>query len=110
VVISGSIHPTPSGPVNVTLEYSQNQGANYQEIGRVTSTADGTFSYTWKLSGGGMFMIIADVQGLKSSPASIGTSSGVPAFPLESLFVGGALGLLFVILGRKERLRCRPKF
>ena len=103
VVISGSIHPTPSGPVNVTLEYSQNQGADYQEIGRVTSAADGTFSYSWKLPSGGMFMIRADVQGLKSSPASIGTSSGFPAFPLESLFAGGALGLLFVILIRKER-------
>jgi hypothetical protein len=108
-VISGSIHPTPSAPVNVTLEYSQNQGANYQEIGRITSAADGTFSYSWKLPGDGIFMIRADVQGLKSSPASIGTSSSVPGFPLESLLAGGVLGLLFVILRRKERLRSRPK-
>jgi hypothetical protein len=107
VVISGSIHPTPSAPVNVTLEYSQNQGTNYQEIDRVTSATDGTFSYSWKLPGGGMFMIRADVQGLKSSPASIGTSGGVPGFPLESLLAGGTLGLLFVILLRKERQKLR---
>jgi hypothetical protein len=103
-VISGSIHPTPSAPVNVTLEYSQNQGANYQEIARVTSGADGTFSYSWRLPGGGMFMIRADAQGVKSSPVSIGTSSGVPGFPLESLLVGSALGLLFLIVRRKQRL------
>jgi hypothetical protein len=109
VVISGSIHPTPSAPVNVTLEYSQNQGANYQEIGRITSGADGTFSYSWKLPAGGMFMIRADVQGLKSSTASIGTSGGVPGFPLESLFAGGALGMLFVILLRKERPKSQLK-
>jgi hypothetical protein len=109
VVISGSIHPTPSAPVNVTLEYSQNQGANYQEISRITSGADGTFSYSWKPSSGGMFMIRADVQGLKSSTASIGTSGGVPGFPLESLLAGGALGILFVILLRKERPKSQPK-
>jgi hypothetical protein len=103
-VISGSIHPTPSGPVNVTLEYSQNQGANYQEIARVTSGADGTFSYSWRLPGGGMFMIRADAQGVKSSPVSIGTSSGVPGFPLESLLVGSALGLRLLIVRRKQRL------
>jgi hypothetical protein len=108
-VISGSIRPTPSAPVNVTLEYSQNQGANYQEIGRITSGADGTFSYSWKLTGGGMFMIRADAQGVKSSPASIGTSSGVPGFQLESLLAGCALGLLFVIVRRKERPKSRPK-
>jgi hypothetical protein len=103
-VVSGSIHPTPSAPVNVTLEYSQNQGANYQEIARITSGADGTFSYSWKLPGGGMFMIRADAQGVKSSPASLGTSGGVPGFPLESLLAGGALGLLFEIVRRKRRL------
>jgi hypothetical protein len=97
-VISGSIRPTPMAPVNVTLEYSQNQGANYQEIARITSGADGTFSYSWRLPGGGMFMIRADAQGVKSSPASIGVSSGVPGFPLESLVIGSALGLLFLIL------------
>jgi hypothetical protein len=97
-VISGSIHPTPMAPVNVTLEYSQNQGANYQEIVRITSLADGTFSYSWRLPGGGMFMIRADAQGVKSSPASIGVSSGVPGFPLESLVIGSALGVLFLML------------
>ena len=102
-VISGSIHPTPSAPVNVTLEYSQNQGANYQEIARITSGADGTFSYSWKLPSGGIFMIRADAQGVKSSSVSLGTSSGVPGFPLESLFAGGALGLLFKIVRRKRR-------
>jgi hypothetical protein len=108
-VISGSIHPIPSTPVNVTLEYSQNQGANYQEIVRVTSGADGTFSYSWRLPGGGMFMIIADAQGVKSSTVSIGTSSGVPGFPLESLLVGSALGLLFLIVGRKQRFFARTE-
>ena len=103
-VISGSIHPIPSGPVNVTLEYSQNQGANYQEVARITTSADGTFSYSWKLAGGGVFMIRADAQGVKSSPVSIATSGGVPGFPLESLFVGSALGLLFLIVRRKQRL------
>jgi hypothetical protein len=39
---------------------------------------------------------------VKSSPASIGTSSGVPGFPLESLLMGSALGLLFLILRRKR--------
>lgn len=107
--ISGSIHPTPSAPVNVTLEYSQNQGANYQEIARITSASDGTFSYSWKLPGGGMFMIRAEVQDVKSSPASIGTSGGVPGFPLESVLAGGALGLLFAAVRRRERLDSRPK-
>jgi hypothetical protein len=102
-VISGSIHPTPGAPVNVTLEYSQNQGANYQEIARIASGADGTFSYSWKLPSGGIFMIRADAQGVKSSSVSLGTSSGVPGFPLESLFAGGALGLLFEIVRRKRR-------
>ncbi|MGA2238942.1 MAG: DUF4430 domain-containing protein [Candidatus Bathyarchaeia archaeon] len=102
-VISGSIHPTPMAPVNVTLEYSQNQGANYLEIARITSGADGTFSYSWKLPGGGMFMIRADTQGVKSSPATIGVSNGAPGFPLESLLIGSALGLLFLILRRRRR-------
>jgi len=109
VVISGSIRPTPSAPVNVTLEYSQDQGANYQEIARITTAADGTFTYSWKLTGSGIYMIRADTQGLKSSPASIGTSGGVPGFPFESLIAGGALGLLLAILRRKERLHFRPK-
>jgi hypothetical protein len=108
-VMSGSIHPTPSAPVNVTLEYSQNQGTNYQEIVRITSGADGTFSYSWRLPGGGMFMIRADAQGVKSSPVSLGTSGGVPGFPLESLLAGGALGLLFEIVRRKQRLRSREE-
>lgn len=108
-VMSGSIHPIPSGPVNVTLEYSQNQGANYQEIVRVTSGADGTFSYSWRLPGGGIFMIRADAQGIKSSPVSLGTSGGVPGFPLESLLAGGVLGLVFAILLRKQRLRSREE-
>ena len=108
-VISGSIHPAPSAPVNVTLEFSQNQGANYQEIARVTSMADGTFSYSWRLPGGGMFMIRADAQGVKSSPVSLGTSGGVPGFPLESLLAGGALGLLFEIRRRKQRLNSQKE-
>ena len=103
-VISGAIHPIPRGPVNVTLEYSQNQGADYQEIARITTSADGTFTYSWKLAGSGVFMIRADAQGVKSSPVSIATSGGVPGFPLESLFVGSALGLLFLIVRRRQRL------
>jgi hypothetical protein len=100
--ISGSIHPTPVAPVNVTLEYSQNQGADYREIARITSGADGTFSYSWKLPGGGMFLIRADTQGVKSPPVSIGVSNGVPGFPVESLLIGGTLGLLFLILRRSK--------
>jgi hypothetical protein len=103
-VISGSIHPAPSAPVNVTLEYSQNQGGNYQEITRLASEADGTFSYSWKLPAGGMFMIRADASGMKSAPVSIGTSNGAPGFPMESMVVGSALGLLFLIVRRKQRL------
>jgi hypothetical protein len=102
-VISGSIHPTPVAPMNVTLEFSQNQGADYQEIARITSRADGTFSYSWKLPGGGMFLIRAHAQGVMSSPASIGVSNGAPGFPLESLLIGSALGLLFLIARRKKR-------
>lgn len=101
-VISGSIHPTPVAPVNVTLEYSQNQGADYREIGRIMSAADGTFGYSWKLPSGGIFLIRADAQGVKSPPVSIGTSSGAPGFPLESLLIGSILGLLFLISRRKK--------
>ena len=92
----------PAAPVNVTLEYSQNQGGDYREIARIASGADGTFSYSWKLPSGGMFLIRADAQGVKSSPASIGVSNGVPGFPLESLLIGSTLGLLFLISRRKK--------
>jgi len=102
-IISGAIHPAPGGPVNVTLEYSNTQGASYQQIARITSAADGTFSYSWQLPGGGLFMMRADAQGVKSPAVSIGTSSGVPGFPLESLLVGIALGLWLGILRRKRR-------
>jgi hypothetical protein len=102
VLISGSIYPAPGGPVNVTLEFSNNQGGTYQEMSYITSSADGTFSYSWKAPGSGVFMIRADAQGVKSSPVSIGTS-GVPGFPLESLLVGSALGLLFAIMRRRQR-------
>ena len=104
-VITGSIYPAPNGPVNVTLEYSNNQGANYQEISRIVSGADGTFSYSWKLLGGGMFIFRADAQGVKSSPASIGTGGGVPGFPIESILIGSAVGLLFGLFKRRSRLQ-----
>ena len=74
-----------------------------QEIACITTSADGTFTYSWKLAGSGVFMIRADAQGVKSSPVSIASSGGVPGFPLESLFVGSALGLLFLIVRRKQR-------
>jgi hypothetical protein len=90
-------------PVNVTLEYSQNQGTDYSEIARITCAADGAFSYSWKLPSGGMFLIRAEAQGVKSSPASVGTSGGVPGFPPESLLIGSILGLLFLISRRKKR-------
>lgn len=106
-VISGSIHPVPSGPVNVTLEYSNNQGASYEEIARIASAADGTFSYSWKLPSGAMFTIRADAQGVKSPQVSIGTSGGVPGFPFESLLAGSALGLSLAILRRRRRLCAR---
>lgn len=104
-VMSGAIYPAPGGPVNVTLEYSNNQGANYQEIALIKSAPDGTFSYSWKLPGGGIFLIRADAQGVKSQPVSLGTSSGVAGFPVESLVLGIALGLWLGILGRKRRPR-----
>jgi len=91
--------------VNVTLEYSDTQGASYQQIAQITSAADGTFSYSWQLPGGGLFMIRADAQGVKSPAVSIGTSSGVPGFPFESLLLGIALGLWLGILRRKRRPR-----
>ena len=84
--------------MNVTLEFSNNQGGTYQEIAHVTSAADGTFSYSWKAPGNDVFMIRADAQGVKSPAVSVGISS-VPGFPLESLLVGSALGLLFASCG-----------
>jgi len=104
-VLSGSIYPAPGGPVNVTLEYSDNQGGSYQEISRITSSPDGTFSYSWRLPGGGMFMIRADAQGTKSPPVSIGTSSGIPGFPPESLLVGIVMGMFLGISRRRLRAR-----
>jgi hypothetical protein len=106
VLISGSIYPTPGGPVNVTLEFSNNQGETYQEMTRVTSAPDGTFSFSWKAPGNDVFMIRADAQGVKSSAVSVGMS-GVPGFPLESLLLGCALGLLFAIMRRRQRLSTR---
>jgi hypothetical protein len=100
VVISGSIHPTPVAPVNVTLEYSQDQGADYREIGRIATGADGTFSYSWKLPSTGGFLIRANTQGVTSPPASI--AAPVPGFPLESFLIGGTLGLLFLISRRRK--------
>jgi len=105
-VISGSVHPTPSGSVNVTLEYSVNQGASYQEIARIATATNGTFSYSWKLPGGGMFLIRADAQGIKSSPVSVGVSSGIPGFPFESLLLGIAFGVSLSILSRKRVIHC----
>jgi len=106
-VISGSIKPPPGGPVNVTLEFSNDQGASYQEMARITSLADGPFGYSWTLPSGGPFLIRADAQGVKSSPVSVGTGTSIPGFPAESLLIGGTLGLLLGILGRKFRSRSR---
>jgi hypothetical protein len=102
VLISGSIYPAPGGPVNVTLEFSNNQGGTYQEIAHVTSAADGTFSYSWKAPGNDVFMIRAEAQGVESSAVSVGVNS-VPGFPLESLLLGCVLGLLFAIMRRRQR-------
>jgi hypothetical protein len=103
VEISGSIYPAPGGPLNVTIEFSIDQGGTYQEMTRTTCAADGTFSYSWKAPVSGVFMIRADGQGVKSSPVSIGISSGVSGFPLESLVAGCALGLLLVMRRRASR-------
>ena len=105
VVVSGFVQP-PCGPVNVTLEYSNDQGASYQEIARITSAPNGSFSYSWMVPSTVSLLIRADVDGVKSSPVSIEISSGsgIPGFPLESLFIGGALGILLVGLARKRRL------
>ena len=101
-MISGSIYPAPGAPVNVTLEFSNNQGGTYQEMAYVRSEADGTFGYSWKAPGNDVFMIRADAQGVKSSAVSI-RMGGIPGFLLESLLVGSALGLLFVIMRRRQR-------
>lgn len=103
-VISGAISPAPGGPTNVTLEFSNDQGGTYKEMARITSAPDGTFSYSWKLPTGGMFMTRANAQGAQSSPVSFGTSGSVPGFPLESLFAGAILGLLIGVARRKRRL------
>jgi hypothetical protein len=101
-VITGVIYPSPEGQVDVTLEYSNDQGSTYQEIARITSTADGSFSYSWRLPGGGMFLIRADAQGVKSSPLSIGTSSGVPGFPAESIVLGVGLAMALLVTARRR--------
>jgi hypothetical protein len=106
VMISGSIYPEPGGPVNVTLEFSRNQGGTFQEMTHVTSAPDGTFSYSWKPPGNDVFMIRAETQGVRSSVVSVGMS-GVPGFPLESLLVGCAVGLLFAIMRRRQRSSTR---
>lgn len=103
VVITGSIYPSPGGPVNVTLEYSGDQGASYQEMARITSASDGTFSYSWQTPTSGTYMIRADAQGVKSQPFTVGVSAGIPGFPLESLLMGSAVGVLVGILSRKRR-------
>lgn len=102
-VIDGSIRPVPGGPVNVTLEYSSNQGTTYQEISRTTSAADGTFSYSWRTPGAGMFLVRANAQGVKSPPVSIVTSRGIPGFPLESMLAGVMLGIFLRTVGRRLR-------
>jgi hypothetical protein len=101
VLVSGSIYPAPGDPLNVTLEFSKNS-ETYQEMAHVTTAADGTFSYSWKPPGNDVFMIRADAQGVKSPAVAVGMS-GVPGFPLESLFVGCALGMLFAIMRRRQR-------
>jgi hypothetical protein len=101
-LISGAVRPIPIIPVNVTLAYSQNQGASYQEIISITSRDDGTFTYSWKLVGAGPFMIRAETQGVQSPPISIGASGGIPGFPLESLLAGSLLGLLLLIVRRRQ--------
>jgi hypothetical protein len=103
VLISGSIYPAPGFPVNVTLEFSDNEGGSYQEVTQFESAVDGTFSYSWKPPRNEVFMIRAEAQGVRSSAVSIGIS-GVPGFSLESLLIGSALGLLFVIRRRRQRM------
>jgi len=108
-IISGSIRPSPGSPINVTLEYSSDQGASYQQMARVTSSADGSFTYSWRLPATGMFQVRADAQGVKSAPVSVGTTSDVLALVAESLLIGVALGLLIVVLVRRRRRRSRDR-
>ncbi len=101
-IISGSIYPNPGGPMNVTLEYSSDQGASYQQISKITSASDGSFAYSWQLPTAGTFLIRAEAQGVLSNTASIGAAgSGIPGFPLESLIIGSMLGILFLVLRRR---------
>lgn len=105
-IISGSIYPNPSGPVNVTLEYSSDQGASYQQISRITSASEGSFAYSWQLPTAGTYLIRAEAQGMWSNTVSVGTSGGgIPGFPLESLMIGGLLGTLLLILRCSTRSR-----
>lgn len=105
-IISGSIYPNPGGPVNVTLEYSRDQGTTYQGIAQITSASDGSFDYSWQLPTGGVFLIRAEAQAVRSNVASIGAAGGgVPGFPLESLLLGGALGMFLLALGHRSRHR-----
>lgn len=105
-IISGSIYPNPGGPVNVTLEYSRDQGTTYQGIAQITSASDGSFDYSWQLPTGGVFLIRAEAQGVRSNVASIeAAGGGVPGFPLESLLLGGALGMFLLALGHRSRRR-----
>jgi hypothetical protein len=107
--ISGGVRPSPSDPASVKLEYSDDGGASYQEIARITTAADGAFNYSWRIPHTGMFMIRADAQGLESPPFSVEIGSGIPGFPSESLLIGGALGILFVALGKKRGLSRRRR-
>jgi hypothetical protein len=100
-LVSGMVYPNPCGPVNVTLEYSIDESASYQEIARITTSANGSFSYSWKPPAA-RTLIMADMQGLKSPSISVEISRVIPGYPLESFLLGVALGVLIAILGRKR--------
>jgi hypothetical protein len=107
-IISGSVSPNPGAPVNVTLEYSSDQGTTYQGIARITSASDGSFGYSWQLPTSGVFLTRAEAQGVRSNVASVGAGGGgVPGFPLESLLLGGVLGMFLLALGHRSRRRSR---
>ncbi|MFQ6095826.1 MAG: Ig-like domain-containing protein, partial [Candidatus Bathyarchaeia archaeon] len=57
VTISGAISPAVSAPV--TIQVSTDDGATWSDLTTVTSTSDGTYSYTWTPDATGVYYVRA---------------------------------------------------